>query len=56
MSREHFTIYDWKFNVNSIEIEGDIAFEKKWLCNISKTNCPILKLFSPSDSPTLVSA
>ena len=44
-----------KRHFNRIEIEGDIEFEIIELCNISKTNSPILKLFSPADLATIVS-
>ena len=53
--RQRFAIYYRKQHFDRIESEGDIEFESIELCNISKTNSPILKLFSPADSATMVS-
>ena len=55
MIRERFAIDYRKRHFNRIYIEGDIEFENIELCNISKTNSPILKLFSPADLASIVS-
>ena len=53
--RQRLAIYYRKQHFDRIDIKGDIAFENIELCNISKTCSPILKLFAPADSATMVS-
>ena len=55
MIRQRLAIYLRKQHFDRINIKGDIAFESIELCNISKTSSPILKLFAPADSATMVS-